>query len=391
MVPERNRIIFVDHTAELGGGEIALLNLVSHLDRSRFHPIVAVFSDGPLVTRLIAAGIDVSILPLSPKVTRHRKDRLGALTLLRLPDVWRTAQHARQLKRLIVDTGADLVHTNSLKADVIGGLAGRLAGVPVVWHVRDRIADDYLPSYAARAFRWLARYVPRHVVANSLSTLDTLDLGGGTVVYSGVVLPEPVGPRNVTRPTNPTVGLIGRIAPWKGQEVFVRAAAVVHERFPACRFKIVGSALFGSQSYERRVRELVRTLGLQHVVEFTGFVDDVREVIAGLDVVVHASTTAEPFGQVIVEGMAAGKPVVATAGGGVTEIVVDGVTGLLVPMGDADAMATAVNRLLGDPALAATLAEAGRQRARDQFTIQHTVDRIQAVYDNLLGTKSLPR
>ena len=390
----RKRVLFVDHTAELGGGEIALLNLVSHLDRDRYYPTVVVLSHGPLVGRLIAAGIDVRVLPLSPTVGRHSKDQLGPRTLLRMGDVWRTGRHAWKLRRFVAEAGADLVHTNSLKSDVIGGLAARLAGVPVVWHVRDRISNDYLPFLVVRAFRWLARRLPQRVVANSRCTLDTLRLeGGGTVAYSGVVFADEDGhARPPVAPVGrPTVGLVGRISRWKGQLVFVRAAAIVHERFPSCRFRVIGSALFGDQPYEREVHVLARHLGLEDVVEFTGFHNDVDEVIAGLDILVHASTTPEPFGQVIVEGMAAAKPVVATDGGGVTEIVIDGVTGLLVPMGDAGAMAASIGRLLGDPALASALAEAGRRRARDHFTIERTVAQVQSVYDDLLGTSPQPR
>ena len=384
---EHTQLLFINHTAELGGGEIALFNLVCHLDRTRYQPLVMLLADGPLVHRLQAAGINVRVLPISPTIGRHSKDQLGLSTLLRLLDIWRTGRHAWQLRRIIRECGADLVHTNSLKADVIGGLAGRLAGVPVVWHVRDRIADDYLPPIAALTLRWLARWLPRHVVANSRATLNTLDLNAGTVAYSGVVLNGDHADAPPDRKARrPIVGLVGRIARWKGQHVFVRAAAAVHERCPTCRFQIIGAALFSDGPYEQEVRDLVRDLGLEHVVEFTGFRSDVRAAMADLDVLVHASTTPEPFGQVIVEGMAAGKPVVATNGGGVTEIVVDDLTGLLVPMGDAEAMAAAIIRLLSDPTMAAAMGSVGRRRVRELFTIEQTVARVQAVYDEVLGT-----
>jgi glycosyltransferase involved in cell wall biosynthesis len=146
----------------------------------------------------------------------------------------------------------------------------------------------------------------------------------------------------------------------------------------------VGSVLFGEKEYERDVHQLVQQLGLDDCIEFTGFREDVPDVIAGLDILVHASTTGEPFGQVIIEAMAAGKPVIATNGGGVPEIVDDGVTGLLVSMGDADAMAAAIERLLEDPALCARMGEAGLARVQQHFTIQLTAERVQAVYDQLI-------
>jgi glycosyltransferase involved in cell wall biosynthesis len=114
-------------------------------------------------------------------------------------------------------------------------------------------------------------------------------------------------------------------------------------------------------------------------------VENVPERIAQLDIVVHASTSGEPFGQVIIEGMAEQKPVVATNGGGVPEIVEDGVTGLLVPMGDAVAMANAIDFLLRNPLIAKEMGARGRERALSQFTIQMTARKVEAVYDQVLG------
>src|SRR5262249_61008547 len=121
-------------------------------------------------------------------------------------------------------------------------------------------------------------------------------------------------------------------------------------------------------NYDQEVRQLVKQLGMEPVVEFTGFCADVQAVIAGLDLVVHASTIGEPFGQVIIEGMAAGKPIVATNGGGVPEIVEDGKTGLLVPMGNAPAMADAICAILADPERARSMGVRGRERVENHFT-----------------------
>jgi glycosyltransferase involved in cell wall biosynthesis len=154
----------------------------------------------------------------------------------------------------------------------------------------------------------------------------------------------------------------------------------VNKRFPKARFVVIGAALFGEETYEREVRQLPFQLGIDQVVEFAGFSTDVAQAISELDLVVHASTTGEPFGQVIIEGMAAGKPVVATNGGGVPEIVENGKTGVLVPMGDARAMADAICQILADPAWAQEMGARGRQRVIDHFTVQQTARRVEAVY-----------
>jgi glycosyltransferase involved in cell wall biosynthesis len=398
------RVLFFDHTAALGGGEIALVNLVRCLNHAKIKPIVVLASQGPLVGRLSAIA-DTHVLPLSPRVTTHRKEKLGLVTLFRVGDALRVLLYIARLARFIRAHKIDVVHTNSLKADIIGGVAARLAGRPVIWHVRDRIEGDYLPRRVVRAFRWLSRVVPNYVVANSAATLRTLRLGKrvrGTSIPSGIevraktaVVPDGTDLGTLAETPNSRslcrVGLVGRISPWKGQHIFIQAAALVNQRFPHARFFIIGAALFGEDRYEQEVRRLPRQLGIQDNVEFSGFRNDIGPAIAELDLLVHASTIGEPFGQVIIEGMAAGKPVIATNGGGVPEIVEDGRTGILVPMADVDAMASAICQILSDPVSANAMGIRARQSVADHFTIEQTARRVEAVYAELLDSAELVR
>jgi glycosyltransferase involved in cell wall biosynthesis len=402
----RRTILYVGHTATPGGAEIALLNLLRHLDRGRFHPVVLLGADGPLVGELRRAGVETHVLPLATDVVQTRKDTLTAGALLRFGTLLGALASVGRLTAFLRARRVDLVHTNTLKADLLAGLAARLAGRRVLWHVRDRIADDYIPRPAATAFRVACCLLADYVAANSEATLALVRpayarvFGRAAVrerlcvIHDGVVdeafVAEDVGAARAADPfpadgaaPGSLVGLVGRISPFKGQDVFVRAAAKVRERFPRARFRIIGAALFGEQAYERRVRGLVDSLGLRDAVEFTGFRSDVARLIAGLDVLVHASVTGEPFGQVIVEGMAAGKPVVATDGGGVPEIVLDGVTGLLVPMNQPAPMAEAIEKLLADPQAAARMGRLGRERAREFFSIRNTARKVEAFYERI--------
>jgi glycosyltransferase involved in cell wall biosynthesis len=292
---------------------------------------------------------------------------------------------SRELRRRKID----IVHTNSLKSDLLGGAAGRLARIPVIWHVRDRIAADYLPRPVVIAFRFLARIIPQRVVANSRATLRTLRLRGEGevkgrrfhVVHDGAE----VGAETAIAPADHNgrlvVGLVGRISPWKGQHIFLKAISQIRSKFPQARFQIIGAALFSETEYAKQMQELAVSLGITDIVDFLGFRNDVASLVDQMDVLVHASTIGEPFGQVVLEGMAAGKAVVATRGGGVPEFVQDGVTGLLVPMGDAEAMARAMERLLGDRPLRQELGKRARRQVIDGFTIRHTAQNVQKVYD----------
>jgi glycosyltransferase involved in cell wall biosynthesis len=389
------RVLFVDHTAKIGGGEIALLNLVRSLDGAFVYPIVLLFAEGPLAERMRLLA-ETHVLPVSADVGTAAKDQLGWKSLLQMRAVMHALRHVFKVARFASNVDAQIVHTNSLKADIIGGLAGRLAGIPVIWHIRDRIDSDYLPSQVVRIFRKLSRIIPSYVIANSAATLATLHLteeerlrarvvhnGCRSVVHDGCNVDS--SQQSAASERGVRIGLIGRISPWKGQHIFIQAAALIHRRYPAARFEIIGAPLFSEVEYESQLHELCRTLDLTNVVQFAGFVEDVPARVAQLDIVVHASTTGEPFGQVIIEAMAGEKPVVATNGGGVPEIVQDGITGLLVPMGDVEKMAEALDYLLANPDVAHQMGQEGRSRVLANFTIQRTARMVESVYREVLG------
>ena len=399
-------ILYFDHTASLGGGEVALLNMVCELDRDRFTPLVVLGVEGTLQRRLLEAGVETQVLPMAAEVVHTRKDSLGVGSLLQLRAIIHSLTYTVRLAHLIRSRHVAVVHTNSLKADIIGGFAARMARTPLLWHVRDRIDADYLPAPVVRLFRALCRVLPQYIIANSEATLRTLCLPAfqhaatvysgfasqrSSVVHDGVVEDVKTLNNSIVPPTEcltsetPVIGIIGRLSSWKGQHIFIEMAAAVHAQFPRVRFLICGSALFGEAEYEAQIRAQAQRLGLNDCLEFLGFRDDVQDVIESLDILVHASTTGEPFGQVIIEGMAAGKPVVATRGGGVPEIVADSITGRLVPMGDAAAMTEAVLGLLADPAAARAMGQAAYQRVQEKFTIKRTARQVEAIYTEMLG------
>ena len=380
------RVLFFDHTAALSGGEIALLHLVQHLDPQKIKSVVVLGADGPLLEKL-RPKIETHVLPLPSSVGSTRKNSLGLSTLFRVRELAVSFQYIFRLAKFIRAQNIDIVHTNSLKADILGGLAGRLAGRPVIWHIRDRIAKDYLPSSVVKLFRSLAHVIPTRTIAVSDAVAATLLKNSRlddliTVVHDGTFLPiEPVDrPQRASSSFPIRIGLIGRISPWKGQHIFLRSAAIILKQFPDACFLIVGAPLFNEETYDQEIRSLTKRLGIESSVEFTGFCSDIPQIISTLSLVVHASTTPEPFGQVIIEGMAAGKPVVATNGGGVPEIVEDGKTGILVPMGDSAAMAAAICNILENPQHAAEMGLHARQRVENHFTLAATARRVEAVY-----------
>jgi glycosyltransferase involved in cell wall biosynthesis len=392
-----HRILFVNHTAALGGGEIALANLIALLDRDAVEPKLLLFADGPLREK-VEELLPVSVLPLPTRILTTHKDALGLGVFTRIRDVVACALFTARLSLVIRRLHVDIVHTNSLKADLLGGIAARLAGVPVVWHVRDRISPDYLPASVATLFRMLARVIPSRVIANSAATMSTLLPPSKdssrvrrfeercVVVHDGVVQ-RPMRKAMPIRESSVVFGIVGRISPWKGQDVFLEAAAKVLQHCPNALFRVIGAPLFGEEQYGRSLKVLCDKLHLTPQVEFTGFLKDVNTAIDNLDVLVHASVLAEPFGQVIIEGMAAGKPVIATNGGGVPEIVIDQVTGLLVPMKDVDALAAAMIRLSADPVEREAMGVRGKQRVEEHFRMSQAARKVEALYETMRAVK----
>lgn len=149
------------------------------------------------------------------------------------------------------------------------------------------------------------------------------------------------------------------------------------KELPDARFLLVGDAIFGEKSFVDELKEMCRELGVAEKVVFTGFRDDVPGIMRSIDLLVHASTLPEPFGMVLIEAMAACRPVVATRAGGVQEIVDNGVTGILVPPRDEDAMARAIIEILSDGGLRQRMGEAGLRRVEERFSRDETTRGIE--------------
>jgi len=369
------RPLFLDQSGALGGAELYLLDLAR-----AYHPAgrVLLFDDGPFLDRLQAEGLSCEVLPAARSLTAVRKQGgLGAY-LRGLPGLAAlVSQVAAQARRF------DLIFANTQKALVVGGLAGLLARRPVVWNLHDLLTTDHFSPLSLRASVWAANWLTCHVIANSRASRSAYRAAGGStpasVVYNGLD-PAPfdaISSHEVTAlrtrlglGEGPVIGVFSRLANWKGQHVLVEAVGRIRalvERI-GVQVLLVGDALFeGDRAYAEALRAQVEARGLADRVHFLGFRDDVPALMRLCDVVVHTSTAPEPFGRVIVEGMLAERPVVATAAGGATEILVDGRTGRLVPAGDPGALATVLSELLDRPDDARRLGRAGALHARATF------------------------
>jgi glycosyltransferase involved in cell wall biosynthesis len=385
-VTSSHRILYVHNSADIYGASRSLLRLLHHLKGRGYVPMVLLPEEGPLKTRLEGLGVEVLV---DRWLTIISRSALGPLSLLKLllgfpVSLWR-------VRRLIVRNKIELVHTNT-GVIVSSALAGCLAGVPHIWHVRDSFLE----------FRSLWKFYRRYITGFSrkvlcVSNAIAAQFPGARnveVVYNGLPLEEFEVDAPALRAQfrsarglgeELVVGCVGRIKlVRKGQEVFVRAAARLKQRGLRAKYLIVGTTFPGLEDHEQRLRQMIREAGLVDDVVFTGELADVRPAYAAMDVFVLPSAQPEPFGGVVLEAMAMERPVIATAIGGSLDQVEEGRTGFLVPPSDAEALADKLALLLQDAPLRSVMGRAGRERLENCFAIGPMFDKIEAAYRNAL-------
>jgi len=374
------RILIANHVVKIAGAEQALLRFLDEIDRDLFEPALACPEEGPLADEMRRRGMACFTGFPAPRLQNIRRKSLGRNPLTVAAYPWDLYLTVSRLARLIREEGFDLVLTNSAKADIYGSMAGRLAGRPVVWRIHDQVDREAFSRLNVWLLKNCARYLADKVIAPSPAVMEALAAlgvpeGKLRVVYYGIDFEKmrPTRSRSEVRAElgvgedSPLAGFVGRLVDWKGPDYFIRAAALVARQVPEARFLVVGEAMFGEKGFEEGLKALVRELGLEDKVIFTGHRSDIPEIMCALDVMVHASVLPDPLPNVIIEAMASGLPVVAAAGGGIPVMVEEGVTGFIVPPRDYQGMAGAMKELLVDREKASRMGKAGEERARRLF------------------------
>jgi len=400
-VVKKIKLAFLEDNAQIGGAEVNVLNLVKRLNPEGFSPLVICPFEGPFVSRIRAAGGRADIVPRLPLFSTSTFIRGRKITnpLALLYDLFSFIPSSLLLARFLRHEQVDVVHTNSMLAHLYGGVAARIAGVRCLWHMQDIVDGNQALGILQRSLNLFGRYLPQRIIVVSEAVKRTFH--GNTrdkvkVVYNGTDISVYGSGRSGGRvrkeigigPGEIVVGMVGRVVHWKGHREFLQAAHLIHEELPGVKFVIVGDSSLGGKEYFDEIKRFSRSLGLQDCVIFTGFRDDVPDVFAAMDVVVHASTLPEPCALSLMEAMASSKPVVATRGGGTPEIVDDGITGKLVPMRNVKALAEAVSSLVSNPQERERMGCAGRKRVEELFSLDIFVRNMGDVYSGLFAGKT---
>lgn len=373
-------ILYIHGITEIGGAERELLTLVDALPRFGYHPVVVCPDEGPFVEELTRRGMETRRAPMPP----WRK--LFAYPM--------RSTAVRRLREVIVAVRPALLHVNDIwwlpqTRRAAAGCAG--SRIPIIAHVRQEIKPAKARRYdldRADLVLPVSRQIQRSLEAGGVRP-ERL-----RVLYSGLdltLVPDRADGRETrTRfgiPQDaPLAGTVGNLFPRKGYEVMLRALPKILAAAPETHYLIVGS---GEATYERTLRALVTSLGVERRVHFAGFQGSVYPCLAALDVYVHPALM-EGFGIAVLEAMAMRRPVVATSTGGLPEIVQEGETGLLVPPGDSEALGRAVSALLKDPSRRQALGRAGRARVESCFTAAAMMNFLMAAYAALLNKSPFP-
>jgi glycosyltransferase involved in cell wall biosynthesis len=393
--PSPQNILYIHSSDDLYGADVILLQLVRGLDRKRFTPIVLLPGDmqhvGLLSRELANSGIEYHHLPIA--IIRRRYLRpSGVLAFL-----WRLVLGTIRVRRLIYQRNIDLIHGFTL-AVTVAPVAAAVTGTPLIMHVHEIVQRPQLFRKLVHvlATRWSNRVlcvseaVRRNILQDqpaARSRVKTVYNGIPDIALPRLSLAELRREAGVST-EGPLVGMLGRISPWKGQQVFLAAAARVLRAAPTCNFLAMGGVFDGETQHLELLVAAHANLKLGKSVVIASFNPNAREIIPAFDILVLPSTSPDPFPTVILEAMSAGISVIATAHGGALEMIIQGETGLLVTPNDPEALSTAILSLLEDQSLRVRLGKAGRERMLANFELSRYLKDLEEVYSAVLNESS---
>ena len=372
------RVLFVTDSPTVSGAEHVWFDYLPELARPGRSAHAYISASSP---RLIAA---LDQRGATYTTTRAFSEQMIEVTLR--PSAIVAYAHAfrqvrRELVALIARERPTVLHAISFPACLYAALAARATGVPLLWHEhnikRIHAVNTQLYRFVASTCAWIVG--PSRAVTDNLATAG-LPAAKLVPLYNGIDLakfaPDDVRARARRQEFGwpegaPVVGLFGQLLAKKGHETLIAAAPAIRAAAPDARFVFVGA--LENPPYEAHLRQRIASAGLTDAFQFTGWRNDVPHLMRAVDLLVVPTTTQEPAALSLMEGMAMGRPLVASRTGGTPELLVEGETGLIFPPGDAEALAAHVTTLLRDPQRRQQMGAAGRARMEREFTVQKHV------------------
>lgn len=345
-----------------GGGQWSLYYLIKHLNKGVFHPIVLCPGEGELAVKMRSVGAEVLYL------------KVGRMRYLNPVVIWK-------LVKIIRKQNINLIHTDSTSETLYAGIAAKLSGIPLVWHIRasqgELLLDSILSVLSTRLILVSNALRLRFKWAKAINKMVTIHNGIDLESFDNFPKLQSIRKEfNIDKDTV-LLACLGRIEERKGQEYLIQAMRQVDK----VKLILAGS---GDEVYLNRIKSLCEGLNISDRVFFAGHREDIPVILKEIDIVVFPVITGEGFSRVILEAMAAAKPVIASDDAGNPEAVEDGKTGYIVPAKDSAALAERINELVMDAKKRKTMGRNGRKRVDDFFSIKKNIEATESLYSNIL-------
>ncbi len=368
------KILYAANRAEIfSGGQISLLELLSGLNRSCFEPLVLCPGEGEMASRIRDMGIDV---------------RLWDMPAARSAGIAGIRKKIRELRSIIRECGADIVHTNGSRAQFYASVAVKNTGTSLIWHVREAKRDSLFYDW------FLAKAADRIVcvseaVKNRRFGRFSYFLRKTRVVYNGVdirkFLRDEEGRKSVrdelgVGEKQVLAGVVGILIPRKGHDFLLKGLSRAAKRYHGIKLFVIGKSV--DSAYAERLKTMARDFRITDKVVFSGSREDIGSVLSALDMFILPSRS-EGFSRGLLEAMACSLPIITTDVEGNNEAIVDGESGILVPYGDVDGLASAMGRCAEDTDSAKRMGRNARKRVEECFTVERHVSRMQELYEEL--------
>jgi len=390
------KLLFLDQFGTLGGGQRVLLETLNSLDRAQYQTTVALGTDGDFKERLLDDGIPVMDLPLG----NYHSGKKTLLDMARF--FFRSFYCALVLTRWVFRHRPNLLFANGPRTFICVTLAGYLTHRPVIWHLHNVLPEGVELSLLTLFSRWVHTIlVCSRAAAQPLLERRPSLQSKVRLIYNPVPRLKQPAPGEVdqlrkdfaVQPEQVCVGIFGRVTPFKGQLQFLRAAQLVLQQTDGARFFVIGSPATNKadQKYYSQLRLTVEQSGIKNLVFFIEHQSEVEKYLAMMDVVVVASQGPEALPQTIIEAMSMGKAVIASAAGGIVEILEDGKTGLFAEVNEPNKLAATMLKLIHDPDTRKALGRSAQERISRHDSREKFAEAIQFTLKNCLAQEGIER
>lgn len=383
---EKYKILFLHAGAELYGADKILLEIVENIDRDRFCPLVILPENGPLVSKLQTAGVQVSILPYP--ILRRKFFNIKGIGNYIVSYI----KFSQKLKRIVNKENIKLVHVNTT-AVLEGVWLKVFTKAKIVWHVHEIIIH---PNFIYKVICFLLQHFSDKSIAVSDATKKRLIESGMvdsekvTTIHNGIQEDYPKNEPGFVRkrlgiPNDAIViGMVGRVNAWKGQNDFLDAVNPILKKSSSVHVVLVGSAYVGEEVYEQKLSNKVASFSTKERIHLRPFTEQIADYYSAFDIFVLPSTQPDPFPTVVLEAMSNSLPVVAYDHGGVSEMIIDDETGFLCPPLDTNALSQKLSLLVADRQLRMSMGQKASIRQKSEFSLDQFIRKVEKVYTNLV-------